>query len=142
MRVYYFTNGHVINQAGAYLEIFIRGRFSTGLMMFLCIFWQALLKLCVHFVLLFFIAIGLISPGSGLAGLDPQDEDEKNGENLARLDGFWSCHGGHVVSSSYTATGQCSKISKIDNTEIFFDQIPFFAISKMAKIQFLNWEIV
>ena len=26
--------------------------------------------------------------------------------------------------------------------EIFFDQIPFFAISKMAKNQFLNWEEV
>ena len=26
--------------------------------------------------------------------------------------------------------------------EIFFDQIPFFAISKMAKNQFLNWEKV
>ena len=26
--------------------------------------------------------------------------------------------------------------------EKFFDQIPFFAISKMAKNQFLNWEKV
>ena len=26
--------------------------------------------------------------------------------------------------------------------EFFFDQIPFFAISKMAKNQFLNWEKV
>ena len=98
LRVYYFTNGHVINQAGAYLEIFIRGRFSTGLMMFLCIFCQAFLELCVHFVLLLFITIGLIPPGSSMASLDPKDEDEDNGKNLARLDdGFWSCHGSHVV---------------------------------------------
>ena len=27
-------------------------------------------------------------------------------------------------------------------SRIFFDQIPFFAISKMAKNQFLNWEKV
>ena len=26
--------------------------------------------------------------------------------------------------------------------EIFYDQIPFFAISKMAKNQFLKWEKV
>ena len=30
----------------------------------------------------------------------------------------------------------------INFTNNFFDQIQFFAISKMAKNQFLNWEIV
>ena len=32
--------------------------------------------------------------------------------------------------------------SNIINVMNFFDQIPFFAISKMAKYQFLNWEKV
>ena len=34
------------------------------------------------------------------------------------------------------------KSIKINYTKICFDQIPFFAISKMAKNQFLNWEKV
>ena len=32
------------------------------------------------------------------------------------------------------------KSKKSISRKIFFDQIPFFAISKMAKKQFLNWE--
>ena len=31
------------------------------------------------------------------------------------------------------------KSNKSISQKIFFDQIPFFAISKMAKNQFLNW---
>ena len=31
------------------------------------------------------------------------------------------------------------KSNKSISRKIFFDQIPFFAISKMAKNQFLNW---
>ena len=34
------------------------------------------------------------------------------------------------------------KSNKSISRKKFFDQIPFFAISKMAKIQFLNWEKV
>ena len=32
------------------------------------------------------------------------------------------------------------EIKQINLTKKFFDQIPFLAISKMAKNQFLNWE--
>ena len=32
------------------------------------------------------------------------------------------------------------KSNKSISRKKFFDQIPFFAISKMAKNQFLNWE--
>ena len=34
------------------------------------------------------------------------------------------------------------KSNKSISRKTFFDQIPFFAISKMAKNQFLNWEKV
>ena len=34
------------------------------------------------------------------------------------------------------------KLPKMQFSRNFFDQIPFFAISKMAKNQFLNWEKV
>ena len=34
------------------------------------------------------------------------------------------------------------KSNKAISRKKFFDQIPFFAISKMAKNQFLNWEKV
>ena len=34
------------------------------------------------------------------------------------------------------------EIKEINFTKKCFDQIQFFAISKMAKIQFLNWEKV
>ncbi len=37
---------------------------------------------------------------------------------------------------------QAEKTREINFTNIFFDQIPFFAISKMTKNQFLNWEKV
>ena len=32
------------------------------------------------------------------------------------------------------------KLVKSNKSRIFFDQNPFFAISKMAKNQFLNWK--
>ena len=32
------------------------------------------------------------------------------------------------------------EIKKINSSKIVFDQIPFFAISKITKNQFLNWE--
>ena len=34
------------------------------------------------------------------------------------------------------------KSNKSISGNFFFDQIPFFAISKMAKIRLLNWEII
>ena len=34
------------------------------------------------------------------------------------------------------------KSNKSISKNFFFDQIPFYAISKMAKNQFLNWEKV
>ena len=43
----------------------------------------------------------------------------------------------------YKSPGQkIVKSNKPISQKIFFDQIPFFDISKMAKNQFLNWEKV
>ena len=43
----------------------------------------------------------------------------------------------------HSGSGNCQKtreIKQITITKYFFDQNPFFAISKMAKNKFLAWE--
>ena len=47
---------------------------------------------------------------------------------------------GHIGPESPAQKNSWNQINQFH--EIIFDQIPFFAISKMAKNQFLNWEKV
>ena len=51
----------------------------------------------------------------------------------------------HIIHSgpeNLKSPGQKDLRNQINQFHNFFDQIPFFAISKMAKNQFLNWEEV
>ena len=48
---------------------------------------------------------------------------------------------GQKIKKSSGQKNSWNQINQI-HEKIFFDQIPFFAISKMAKNQFLNWEKV
>ena len=62
--------------------------------------------------------------------------------NNFEIFGFSSTHHSGPENIKKSRPKKLVKPNKSMSGKKFFDQIPFFAISKLAKNQFLNWEKV